>query len=34
MGKSETKTVRVRLIDLDDLERARANLVKTVPGVC
>ena len=33
MGKSETKTVRVRLIDLDDLERARANLVKTVPGV-
>ena len=33
MGKSETKTVRVRLIDLDDLERARANLAKTVPGV-
>ena len=32
-NKSQTKTVRVRLNDLEDLERARANLAKTVPGV-
>ena len=33
MDKSKSKTVRVRLNDLEDLERARANLTKTVPGV-
>ena len=33
MSASKTKTVRVRLNDLEDLERAHANLAKTVPGV-
>ena len=33
MSKSQSKTVRIRLVDLDDLERARANLAKDVPGV-